>query len=278
MRARHVTRAAARSLVASLALLPATAVAQAGGGAPARPITMLGGSTAHARGTLDAVSVGEGVAEVLVTLHVAPGWHISWRNPGETGLPTRLLWSLPSGVAVTAERWPVPVVTHTPVGVTHTLEGAVPWLVTLRTPVGMGADRLVGVTLRYGICRDVCIPEQLTVQGEVPVRGGSVVPVSPALRSRLVSEAPPVAGRRRSSTSLCLDRPPGGSGPAEVIADTGTALDGAVRMRPSGRAALLTIPAAATPRHGTPLLFVRGTAAVSARLDLRAPAPGCGRR
>ncbi|MDZ7631112.1 MAG: protein-disulfide reductase DsbD family protein [Gemmatimonadaceae bacterium] len=136
----------------------------------AQPRALIGSGTRHARATIETIAVTRGAAELLVTLHVDPGWHVSWRNPGETGLPTRLSWSLPAGVRAIGETWPVPVISHTPVGATHTLEGSVPWLVRLGVDSASAVDRLIGLTVRYGVCREVCIPEQLTVQGVLPRR------------------------------------------------------------------------------------------------------------
>ena len=245
---------------------------------PAQARPPIGGAAAHARASIEAVQVGDRSAQVLVTMHVDPGWHISWRNPGETGLPTTLRWSLPAGVSVTGEQWPVPVVTHTPVAVTHTLEGDVPWLVTLRTPATPPTDRIVGLTLRFGICREICIPGQLVVQGELPVAGARVVPVPGAARARLATDAGVIGGRRRSRTELCLDRLPAGLAAAEVIADSGTGIDPALTPRRSGGRLLLSIPATASLPTASHLLFVHGATGASARLDLRAPAPGCTRR
>ncbi|MBP6375864.1 MAG: protein-disulfide reductase, partial [Giesbergeria sp.] len=37
-----------------------------------------------------------------------PGWHTYWKNPGDSGLPTELRWTLPAGVDVGDIAWPVP--------------------------------------------------------------------------------------------------------------------------------------------------------------------------
>src|ERR1700735_1486374 len=43
-------------------------------------------------------------------LHLAgaSGWHIYWRNPGDSGLPTTIHWTLPAGFAAGDIQWPVP--------------------------------------------------------------------------------------------------------------------------------------------------------------------------
>ena len=165
----------------------------------------IGNGVKHARARIEPIAVQGGRAQVLVTLLVDSGWHVSWRNPGETGLPTRLSWSLPSGVRAVSETWPVPLITHTPVGDTHTLEGDVPWLVEFRVDSASTVDRLIGLTLRYGVCRDVCIPEQLTVQGVLPARTnprGFVVP--PGLQARLSTSAGVIAARRLVADTALL--------------------------------------------------------------------------
>ena len=37
-----------------------------------------------------------------------PEWHTYWKNPGDSGLPTQLTWSLPSGFRAQEVLWPVP--------------------------------------------------------------------------------------------------------------------------------------------------------------------------
>src|SRR5216683_6232555 len=49
-------------------------------------------------------------ATLWVDLHLAikPGWHVYWRNPGDSGLPTTIEWNLPSGFSAGGIYWPVP--------------------------------------------------------------------------------------------------------------------------------------------------------------------------
>ncbi len=266
-------------------VLMAALVLGAAGRALAQPRPLIGNGVKHARARIEPIDVRGNRTRVLVTLLVDPGWHVSWRNPGETGLPTRLNWSLPPGVRAIDETWPVPLITHTPVGDTHTLEGDVPWVVEFRVDSSSTVDRLIGLTVRYGICREVCIPEQLVVQGVLPARvepGSFVVPA--ALQARLARPAGVIAARRVSPTQLCLDHVPLQSAGVfpEVVADSGLGLDATLRLTPGrGRGApagLATIPATAELRSGARVLFVRGKAGASAALDFSRPAPRCSAR
>ncbi|MCB9222323.1 MAG: hypothetical protein H6615_10910, partial [Ignavibacteria bacterium] len=35
---------------------------------------------------------------IAIKLDVAEEWHIYWKNPGDSGLPTEVKWTLPKGV------------------------------------------------------------------------------------------------------------------------------------------------------------------------------------
>src|SRR5690242_8329051 len=41
-------------------------------------------------------------------LEMRPGWHVYWRNPGDSGLPTEIAWKLPSGFTAGTIAWPTP--------------------------------------------------------------------------------------------------------------------------------------------------------------------------
>src|SRR5712671_2508898 len=49
-------------------------------------------------------------ATLWVDVHftIKPGWHIYWRNPGDSGLPTAIEWHLPPGFSAGSILWPVP--------------------------------------------------------------------------------------------------------------------------------------------------------------------------
>src|SRR5258706_15968128 len=55
----------------------------------------------------DAVVPGQPLA-VALRLKMIPGWHTYWRNPGDSGEPTRIEWKLPAGYAAGGILWPEP--------------------------------------------------------------------------------------------------------------------------------------------------------------------------
>jgi len=45
---------------------------------------------------------------VGLRLRMAPQWHTYWRNPGDSGLPTKVQWILPEGWKAGELQWPFP--------------------------------------------------------------------------------------------------------------------------------------------------------------------------
>ena len=89
-----------------------------------------------------------------------PHWHTYWKNPGDSGLPTTLQWTLPAGVAVGDIQWPTPG--RLPIGplMNYGYEGALLLPVAVAVPAGFNAESL-SVQLRadWLVCKEVCIPE-----------------------------------------------------------------------------------------------------------------------
>ena len=44
-----------------------------------------------------------------VLYRIEPGWHIYWKYPGDSGIPTKIEWQLPQGFKVQDLQWPLPV-------------------------------------------------------------------------------------------------------------------------------------------------------------------------
>jgi len=104
----------------------------------------------------------------------APGWHTYWRNPGDSGLPTTLRWSLPAAFAAGDIEWPLP--RRLPVGplMNFGYEGALLLPVRVTVPEGFDAP-LLAVRLRadWLVCKDVCIPEGGDFALEVPAQAST---------------------------------------------------------------------------------------------------------
>ena len=106
------------------------------------------------------IAPGETVDLALI-FEIQPGWHTYWRNPGDSGDPPRLAWTLPDGVTVGPPRWPHPEVI--PVGplANYGYSGRALLLFALTLP----RDWPVGEPLRlhaqadWLVCAEHCVPE-----------------------------------------------------------------------------------------------------------------------
>lgn len=108
-------------------------------------------------------------------LHIqhAPGWHTYWKNPGDSGLPTRLKPVLPAGMQSEPLRWPLPHAV--PIGelVNFGYESDVllPMTVRVAADYQPPEDGLLQLHARayWLVCRDVCVPQEGDLRLELPV-------------------------------------------------------------------------------------------------------------
>jgi thiol:disulfide interchange protein len=92
-----------------------------------------------------------------------PHWHTYWQNPGDSGLPTQLHWSLPAGLVAGDIAWPLPK--KIPIGTlaNYGYEGTV----LLSVPVTVEPDfkapvvgpLKIALHAEWLVCRQECIPQ-----------------------------------------------------------------------------------------------------------------------
>jgi thiol:disulfide interchange protein/DsbC/DsbD-like thiol-disulfide interchange protein len=100
-----------------------------------------------------------------------PHWHTYWKNPGDSGLPTRLDWTLPAGFQTGEIEWPTP--SRLPIGplLNYGYEGTLLLPVAVKVPQGFAAETLeVRLRAEWLVCKDVCIPESGDFVLQLPVR------------------------------------------------------------------------------------------------------------
>ena len=127
----------------------------------------------------------EGVAPgktVWLGLQLAhqPQWHTYWKNPGDSGLPTTLAWTLPAGLSAGEIDWPVP--RKIPIG--HLANYGYEGTVLLPVPVTVGPDfrtsplsSQVNVRLKaqWLVCKTECIPEEGEFALTLPAQGATAL-------------------------------------------------------------------------------------------------------
>jgi thiol:disulfide interchange protein len=122
-----------------------------------------------------------------VHVTIAPGWHIYWRNPGDSGLPTEIKWSLPEGFAAGAIEWPIPErFSLGPIG-NYGYDGSVDLLVPISAPAALaaGANPHLDATVKYLVCAQICIPGEARLERTLPV--GQTSTPDPATAERFAA-------------------------------------------------------------------------------------------
>ena len=112
---------------------------------------------------------------VAFVQRIQPGWHTYWINPGDSGEPTRITWTLPKGFSAGGIIWPVPE--RIPVG--PLANYGFPGEVRLLTPVTVpknakpGTEARIQAAATWLVCKDVCVPEEAAVELTIPVAAES---------------------------------------------------------------------------------------------------------
>lgn len=156
-------------------------------------------------------------AIVAVRQAIEPGWHTYWRNPGDSGGATTLDWTVPTGVRTGDIVWPLPERQRLGALMNYGYSGEV----YLPVPVEIPADARPGSTLPlrvealFFVCSDeMCVPDQLTLTLDLPVREG----------------AAPLDGRHGAAIQNIVETAPRPAGLEARI----TARDGAVVLTAAG--------------------------------------------
>lgn len=119
-----------------------------------------------------ALSPGE-VARVGVKLRPEEGWHIYWKFPGDTGLPTRVDFEAPDGFAFEEMRWPVPQRFVDKLGGrSYGFERELVLFSEVRVPEDLQEGTTATISARVGwlVCKENCIQGNATVGLTLPIR------------------------------------------------------------------------------------------------------------
>lgn len=118
---------------------------------------------------VDHALVGGGVSIGLRLQH-APHWHSYWRNPGDSGMVTNIVWKLPAGVRISEFAWPAPK--------RFVFEGLDNFgygddlLLPMRLSVDASVtspDITIEGTAKWLACESICIPGKADVRLRLPL-------------------------------------------------------------------------------------------------------------
>ena len=109
--------------------------------------------------------------QLALRQQIEPGWHTYWSNPGDSGLPTTIEWTLPQDFRAGPIAWPTPKrITYGPV-VDYGYENEVLLPVSINVPstLATGTNVVVAAHASWLVCSDTCIPEDAELRISLPV-------------------------------------------------------------------------------------------------------------
>jgi len=126
-------------------------------------------TAANARIVVDSYSLEKSRSVPIgILIELEKDWHIYWRNPGDSGMPTSIDFEIPEGVSVSEIEWPVPKVFEYEGLASYGYDGQILLIAELNVPESFISNSItVSAKIKSLICRDVCIPFNATVSGEI---------------------------------------------------------------------------------------------------------------
>lgn len=112
----------------------------------------------------------DGAHVAAIDIRLSPGWHTYWRAPGAAGIPPQFDWSGSENLRAVRYEWPRPVVFEsyglTAIGYEHRLT-----LPVRLEPVDPSKPITARVEMFYGVCDEICVPAQASLEAFLPVAG-----------------------------------------------------------------------------------------------------------
>jgi thiol:disulfide interchange protein len=166
-----------------------------------------------ARLVSEVAAVGPGQSFwVALELDIRDGWHTYWRNPGDSGEPTKLAWQLPAGFTAGDIVWTTPHRFEIAPLVNYGYAKHAVHLVQVTAPKDLKSGTPVALSAKASwlVCSDVCIPGDANLQLTVPAgaQAGGIDPAAAALftaaRGELPSAEPAPTSARIAGDKLII--------------------------------------------------------------------------
>ncbi len=133
---------------------------------------------------IDGWQQADGTRVSAIRLTLAEGWKTYWRAPGDAGIPPNFKWNGSRNLSGVAVSWPAPKVFEQngmrSVGYSHQV--TLPLTIAAKQ-AGKPID--INLKMEIGVCKDICIPETLSIRGTLDSAATAPVPaIAAALAER----------------------------------------------------------------------------------------------
>ncbi len=114
---------------------------------------------------------GGGTNNAGLYFKLEPGWHVYWLNPGDSGEPPRISWTVPNGFRFGPLEFPAPE--RLPLGplMDYGYENEVlfPFQIDVASGLTSGSTITLDANVNWLVCREVCIPEKAQLEETLDV-------------------------------------------------------------------------------------------------------------
>jgi len=162
---------------------------------------------------------------VALEQNIKPHWHTYWQNPGDSGQATSIDWTLPAASQAGPIQWPTPAIQAIGPIVNYGYEGRAALLVELTVPADAkpGARFKPAAEVKWLVCKDVCIPEQVSLGLDLPVaaeaKAGPDAPQIDEWRGAIPKPAPFAVQLKAAPQGVRLSGPTAGVTKAYFFAE-----------------------------------------------------------
>jgi DsbC/DsbD-like thiol-disulfide interchange protein len=138
---------------------------------------------------IDGWQQADGTRVGAVRLTMAEGWKTYWRAPGDAGIPPEFSWNGSRNLAGVAINWPAPQV------FSQNGMRSVGYARQVTLPLSIAAQRAgepveINLQMDIGVCKDICVPQTLTLTGTLDSSATAPVPaIAAALAEQPYSAA-----------------------------------------------------------------------------------------
>lgn len=120
----------------------------------------------------DTISGGQ-TLDLAIEYIIYPEWHLYWQNPGDSGIPIKNTWNLPTGFEISEITWPLPEKILVEPLANYGYKDKVTLLQTIKAPVNLPEGPVkFDATVNMLVCKDICIPETAQIEFELNIGAG----------------------------------------------------------------------------------------------------------
>ena len=110
--------------------------------------------------------------DAILGLHLKldPGWHAYWKNPGDSGMPIGIAWTLPEGFSAGSIQWPAPHRIDSGPVTSYGYDDNVMLLTSVSVPESFRSRSATFIAQAdWLVCKEICIPASAKLALTLPL-------------------------------------------------------------------------------------------------------------